>query len=304
MWSNRKVLDGVWAGLATDAPSNADVVIIGVGFEGGAGGAGGASLGPDQVRELSRRGKQASRHGVDFAQLRIFDAGNVVTQRFDLAATVAHLRAVYDKVFGEVRVPVLTLGGDHSITYPIVSAAAVGSRLGLIWFDAHPDVLEEYQGSRISHGSPLRRVIDDGAVRPEDVLVVGTRAYDPGEVEYLTKLGIHEVRAADFADDRAAALATYRRRVTALAEQVDRLYISVDIDILDASVAPGTGTPVAGGIDTATLLTMLEFLPHKVAAFDVMEFAPAHDVGSMTGDAVMAIITAMLAHVGGAEHSL
>ncbi|MER7168605.1 arginase family protein [Micromonospora sp. NPDC000207] len=297
MWKSVPAAAGLWSGLTAAADEAPDLVVLGVPFEGGAGGAGGASLGPDRVRELSRRGKRISRHGVDFSHLRLRDAGNVATQRFDLTATIAHLRDVYREVFDTVDTPVVSIGGDHSSTYPMVGAAARGRRLGLIWFDAHPDVLDHYQGSHLSHGSPLRRLLDDGAVRPEDVLLVGTRAYDEGEPEYLAKLGVTELRAAEVGDDRVGALDRFRRLATDLAERTDGLYVSVDIDVLDASVVPGTGTPVAGGLDTAVLSTLLEQIPDHVLAYDVMEFAPAHDVGGMTGHAVMSIVTTMIARV-------
>ena len=299
MFSDESTTGEVWSGLAAQAGRAADLVIVGVPFEGGAGGAGGASLGPDRVRELSKRGKRISRHGIDFSHLRLRDAGNVATQRFDLPATIGHVRAVYREMFRDVEVPVITIGGDHSVTYPTVAGAAEGRRLGLIWFDAHPDVLDHYQGSGISHGSPLRRLVDDRAVRPEDVLLVGTRAYDPGEPDYLAKHGIGEMPAAGINDERGAALELFGRRARELSDNVDGLYVSVDIDVLDASVAPGTGTPVAGGVDTGALLSMLERIPDRVVAYDIMEFAPAHDVGGMTGHAVMAILTTMFARVAG-----
>jgi agmatinase len=294
-----KAYADVWKGLSVADGEAADVLIIGVPFEGGAGGAGGASLGPDRVRELSRRSKKITWRGRDFSHLRLRDAGNVPTQRFDLSATVAGVRKIYEDVFRSVDVPVLTFGGDHSVTYPIVAAAAEAGtgRLGLIWFDAHPDVLDFYQGASVSHGSPLRRLLDDGAVVPEDVVLVGTRAYDPGEPEYLARMGVAEVRSADFADDHASAVARFRQFVADLAGRVDRIYVTVDIDVIDASQVPGTGTPVAGGITTSTLLTLLELVPEPVVAYDVVEFAPAHDVGGMTGLAVISITTEILARI-------
>ncbi|MCW2642596.1 MAG: arginase, partial [Dactylosporangium sp.] len=108
MWSDELTPGQAWAGLAAAAGDAADLVVIGVPFEGGAGGAGGASLGPDRVRELSKRGKRISRHGIDLSHLRLHDAGNVATQRFDLPATISHIRNVYREVFRDVGVPVLT----------------------------------------------------------------------------------------------------------------------------------------------------------------------------------------------------
>jgi agmatinase len=275
--------------------------VLGVPFEGGAGGGGGASHGPDRVRELSRNVKTISRRGRDFGDLRVLDAGDVAADRFDLAGTVRVVRRAYDEVFRTATVPVVTFGGDHSITYPIVAAAAAGRRLGLVWFDAHPDALDTYLGSRLSHGSPLRRVVDEGAVRPEDVLLVGTRAYDPGEPEFLQEVGIREIRAATFDDDRTAAFDDFRRAAAEIATRVDGLYVTVDVDVLDAPVAPATGTPVAGGIDTGTLLRLLELVPEPVVGYDVVEFAPPHDVGGVTGAAVMAVTTTILDRIAAAR---
>lgn len=288
-----------WNGLALpcEAAESPDVVVIGVPFEGGAGGAGGASLGPGRIRELSRRLKTTDRRGRDASGLRLLDAGDVQTWRFDLARSIKHIQDTYQAVFRQVSGQVLTLGGDHSITYPIVTAAATDRDIGLVWIDAHPDVLDEYQGSAISHGSPLRRIVEDGAVAPEAVLLVGTRAYDPGEVDFIRRTGIREVPAAIFAENPLEARQTYRQRLADISRQTDAFYISIDIDVLDASCVPGTGTPVAGGLSTAELFTVLEQLPPSILACDVVEFAPNHDVGTMTGHAVTGIITALLGHL-------
>ncbi|MFF8951360.1 arginase family protein [Streptomyces sp. NPDC014940] len=293
----------VWNGLAVPAGAarQADVVVVGVPFEGGAGGAGGASLGPARVRELSVRLKTVDRRGRDASRLRLLDLGDVETWRFDLPRTVERIGRTYESVFREVSAPVLTFGGDHSVTYPIVRSAARGRNLGLVWFDAHPDVLDGYQGSRVSHGSPLRRIIEDGAVDPANVLLVGTRAYDAGEVDFIREHGIAEVPAAAFTDDPATATAAYRRHLDAIAGRVDAFYVTVDIDVMDASCVPGTGTPVAGGIGSGQLLGLLEALPEPVLAYDVMEFAPGHDTGGVTGHAVLAVTTAFLARIAAAR---
>ncbi|MDO0929511.1 arginase family protein [Streptomyces sp. TG1A-8] len=293
----------IWNGLAlpAGAAGNPDVVVVGVPFEGGAGGAGGASLGPARVRELSVRLKTTDRRGRDASHLDLLDLGDVETWRFDLPRSIEQVGKTYRSLFDEVSVPVLTFGGDHSVTYPIVRSAARGRDLGLVWFDAHPDLLDGYQGSHLSHGSPLRRIITDGAVDPANVLLVGTRAYDPGEVEFIREHGIGEVSAAAFTDDPAAATAAYRRRLEDIAGRVDAFYVTVDIDVMDASCVPGTGTPVAGGIGSGQLLGLLEALPEPVLAYDVVEFAPAHDVGGMTGHAVLALTTAVLARIAAAR---
>lgn len=295
----------MWNGLAIpecQARSvTPDVVVVGIPFEGGAGGAGGASLGPNRIRELSSRMKTVDRIGKDCSWLRLRDLGDVETWRFDLPRTIEHIAKASRALFSEVTTPVITFGGDHSVTFPVVRGAAATRTLGLVWFDAHPDVLDGYQGSTISHGSPLRRIIEAGAVAAENVLLVGTRAYDPGEVEFIRDMGINEVRAAAFLEDPGQARRECGRFVREVAGRVGQFYVSIDIDVLDASCVPGTGTPVAGGIGTGELLGLVESLPEPVIAYDIVEFAPAHDIGAATDQAVLAMTTTILSRIAAAR---
>lgn len=280
-----------------------DVSIVGVPFDGGAGSRGGASFGPDGIRQASVRLKTTSRRGIAFTDLTVKDCGNLSVRRFDLEGTVAGLRHTYRELFAKPSGIVLTFGGDHSITFPIVSAAAEGRRLGLVWFDAHPDTLDTYQGSSVSHGSPLRRIISSGAVRGEDVVLVGTRAYDEGEVEFIRESGIHELSAAELEDALALSLARYGELLREVAERVDAFYVTVDIDVLDAALVPGTGTPVAGGMSTGLLLRLLEAVPEPVVAYDVVEYAPLHDASSVTEASVLALTTALLGRIAAARNT-
>lgn len=101
--------------------------------------------------------------------------------------------------------------------------------------------------------------------------------------------------------DGAGARQRYLRQLAEISGRVGAFYVTVDIDVLDASCVPGTGTPVAGGIGSGELLGLLEGLPEPVLAYDIVEFAPSHDVGGMTGHAVMAITTAFLARIAAAR---
>jgi agmatinase len=284
-----------WHGLSQPerTAADTDVVIVGVPFDGGVGGRNGAARGPDHLRTISRRLKTISRRGEDFSDLRVKDIGDVRIERFDLPATIARIEEAYAGLIGAFSAPLLTFGGDHCVTYPIVKALARERTTGLLWFDAHPDVLDSYLGSRLSHGSPLRRIIDDGCVAPENVLLVGTRAYDEGEPAFLRERGIAEIRSAEL--DDGDAFSRYEQLVNGIASRVEQLYVSIDIDVLDAAVAPGTGTPVAGGLTSRMLLRLLEKIPASVRACDLVEFAPAYDSGAMTETAALAITTEVLA---------
>jgi agmatinase len=288
-----------WGGLRVlnHSIEGSEAVVVGVPFEGGSGGRSGASLGPDHVRQISRRLKTICRRGRDFSHLRIADLGNVPVERLELPGAIATIGATYENIFASVNVPVLTLGGDHSITYPIAAAAAKEKRLGVVWFDAHPDVLDTYCGTSLSHGSPLRRLISGGYVRGQDVIIVGSRAYDKGEPAYLSEQEICEVRAVDFETDRLCAMGRYKRALLELASRVENIYVSVDIDVLDACHVPGTATPVSGGISPSVLLQMLEELPDCVLAYDVVEFCPGHDVADVTCAAVLSILTTVFGQI-------
>lgn len=286
---------GSWHGLSQTARTAAetDVVIVGIPFDGGVGGRNGAARGPDHLRTISRRLKTISRRGEDFSDLRVKDIGDVRVERFDLPATITRIEEAYTGLVEAFRAPLLSFGGDHCVTYPIVKAVSRGRRTGIVWFDAHPDVLDTYLGSGLTHGSPLRRIIDDGCVAPENVLLVGTRAYDEGEPAFLRERGIAEIRAADLDDDDA--FSRYEQILAGIAGRVEQLYVSIDIDVLDAAVAPGTGTPVAGGLTSRMLLRLIEKLPASVRACDLVEFAPAYDSSAMTETAALAITTEVLA---------
>jgi agmatinase len=288
---------GRWQGLSVrDRPlAECDVVIVGVPFDGGVGGRNGAARAPNHVRAIASRLKTISRRGVGFADLRLRDLGDVAVRRFDLPATIAEIERAYAAIAAACPAPILSFGGDHSVTYPIVKALARERRTGLIWLDAHPDVLDDYQGSRLTHGSPLRRILDDGCVDPAHVLVAGTRAYDDGEPELLRARGVRELPAAEL--EEPDAVARFVAAAREIADQVDQLYTTIDIDVLDATVAPGTGTPVAGGLSSAALLRLIELLPGRLRGVDVVELAPVYDPQGVTDAATLAIVTEVLARL-------
>ncbi|HEY0194686.1 MAG TPA: arginase family protein [Kofleriaceae bacterium] len=288
---------GRWQGLSVrDRPlDECDVVVVGVPFDGGVGGRNGAARAPGHVRSLGARLKTISRRGVGFGDLRLRDLGDVAVRRLDLPATIAEIERAYGEVMAACSAPILSFGGDHSVTYPIVKALARERRTGLIWLDAHPDVLDHYHGSPLTHGSPLRRILDDGGVDPAHVLVAGTRAYDDGEPEYLQERGVRELPAVEL--EEPDAVSRFAAAAREIAERVDQIYVTIDIDVLDVTVAPGTGTPVAGGLTSAALLRLIEVLPGRLRGVDLVELAPVYDPQGITDAATLAILTEVLARL-------
>lgn len=292
-----------WGGLSSLARSPSDVTICGIPFDGGVGGRAGAAHGPRHLRYLSKRMKTVSWRGHDFSDLALRDAGDLVVPRIDLPKAVESIRTHYHSLWGHAGT-LVTIGGDHSVTFPILQAGcARGGRWGVIWLDAHPDLLDSYLGSPISHGSPLRRIITDAGVRSEDVLLLGTRAYDAEERSFMRSAEIAEISAAACHADWPLALARARMIAAAIATRVDHLYVSIDVDVLDPAFAPGTGTPVGAGLSTAQLMLLLEALPSQVRGYDIVEYAPPLDVVDITGQALLVVLSQVFAQLSRARVS-
>jgi len=164
----------------------------------------------------------------------------------------------------------------------------------VVLLDAHPDLFDEYDGSRLSHACPLRRALETGRLSPEHLLLLGTRSYNPVELELMKRLGIRFVPARELhrvGVDAAIALAAERLA------GLDRVYLTIDIDVADPACAPGTGAPVAGGPSSRELLDLvrglMESLP--VRAADLVEVSPPLDPTGVTLFLALQIVFELLA---------
>jgi len=221
-----------------------------------------------------------------FEWLEVVDYGDALCLHGQWEPSFAAIKERVSDVARRGIVP-LVLGGDHSITWP--SATAVADHyghgaVGIVHFDAHADTADIIDGNLASHGTPMRRLIESGAVPGDRFVQVGLRGYwPPAEVfAWMAEQGMvwHSMQEiwdrgfkAVMADAVSEALA-----------KADRLYISLDVDALDPSFAPGTGTPEPGGLSTVDLLRMVRqlALDHEVVGMDVVEVAPDYDVSDLT----------------------
>ncbi len=221
-----------------------------------------------------------------FDWLEVVDYGDAHCPHGQTEASHANIRARVGEVASRGIVPVI-LGGDHSITWP--AATAVADRygfgnVGIVHFDAHADTADIIDGNLASHGTPMRRLIESGAVLGRNFVQVGLRGYWPPQktFEWMQEQGMrwhlmHEVWQRGMA-------AVIEDAVSEALEGADHLYISVDIDVLDPGFAPGTGTPEPGGLTPADLLRTVRALAMRanMVAMDVVEVAPAYDVSDNT----------------------
>jgi agmatinase len=269
-----------WGGLAAGSAAPPHVLVLGVPYDGSACWRAGAAEAPRRLREISSTSPAVSEEGhlVDPARFRVRDLGDVPVEGAATGDYFARVEAAARRVLGAPGAFLLALGGDHSVTTPLVRAYAAADRaaFGLVHLDAHPDLFDTYDGSPLSNACPVRRALETGALSPEHLLIVGTRSYNPVELDFMREHGIRFVPARE-ADRRGmdAVVALARDRLAGVA----RVYLTLDIDVADPACAPGTGAPVAGGLSSRQLLDLVrglhETLP--ITAMDIVEIAPALD---------------------------
>jgi agmatinase len=195
----------------------------------------------------------------------------------------------------------LFLGGDHSVTIPLVSAFSrtVSGQFGVIHFDAHPDLADEYDGHRWSHACTERRVLELSNIEPRHLAFVGLRSWMNGELEFLDthpEIGVHTAR-----DVHRRGIGAVADDIVVQLQDIDAVYFTLDIDGLDPAYAPGTGTPEAGGLSTRELLELLRvvFARLPLRALDIVEVAPPLDNADVTSFAAAKVIYEVFGWVKG-----
>jgi agmatinase len=276
------LLDLPYRPEAPDLPDfgGLDVALVGVPMDLGVTNRAGARFGPRAVRDIERIGPyNHALRVVPRAQCRAADIGDVpMRSRFSLDDCIEDIEAFFTRI-RTARVRPLSVGGDHSITYPILKALGRDRPVGLVHIDAHCDTMGAIDGSKFHHGGPFRQAVLAGALDPERTIQIGIRgpaeilwgfSYDSG----MTVLHIDEV-------DRLGTEA-----VAAKAREVvgdGPTYISFDVDGLDPAFTPGTGTPEAGGLTPREAQAILHGLKGiDVIGGDVVEVAPQYDPTSNT----------------------
>jgi len=298
-----------FAGAATfarlpevDRVADYDVAVLGVPFDNGTSYRPGARFGPMAVRQASRHlrpGYHVELGLAPFQTMQVVDAGDVPVTPFDISAAMTQIRDhAADLVAGNRRI--VAIGGDHTIALPMLRAVtAQHGPVALLHFDAHLDTWDTYFDAPITHGTVFRRAFEEGLLIEDHSIHVGIRGPLYGEADLADdrRFGFRTIRTSDVDDLGIAGT------IGAVLDRVRDLpvYLSVDIDVLDPSFAPGTGTPEAGGLTSRELLRVLRGLTavHLVGA-DVVEVAPAYDHAELTTIAAATVaydlITLMARH--------
>jgi guanidinopropionase len=269
---------GIPTFLGLPAAANAaglEVAVVGVPSDLGVSNRTGARFGPRAVRTIERIGPyHPTQRNVPKAKVKAADIGDVpFRSRFSLEQTLADIEAFYDDLKKQGVRP-LSVGGDHSVTYPILKALGRDRPVGLVHIDAHCDTMGAFDDSKFHHGGPFRLAVLDGVLDPERTIQIGIRGAANVFWEFSYASGMTVIEIEEFTALGVAAVAERARAVVGDGP----IYVSVDVDGFDPAFAPGTGTPEVGGLTSREGIALLRALTglHIIGA-DVVEVAPQYD---------------------------
>lgn len=271
--------------------ADADVVVIGAPFDGGTSHRPGTRFGPSAIRQACYLPHDGSRPSLalrvdGLKDLCVYDAGDVEMFSGDIERSLAALETAVHAVAAAGAIPVV-LGGDHSIALPDATGVARHHGLGrvsLVHFDAHADTGDVEFGSLHGHGQPMRRLIESGAVRGDRFLQIGLRGYWPGP-DTLAWMAEQRMRSYEMTEVVARGLDTCLTEAFGIAtDECEGVFLSVDVDVVDPGMAPGTGTPEPGGFTSRQLLDAVRRVCYElpVVGLDVVEVAPPYDHADIT----------------------
>lgn len=274
--------------LALDAPEQADfggldVALVGVPMDLGVTNRPGSRFGPRAVRQVERIGPYHHVLKTVPSQLvKAADVGDVpLHSRYSLADSHADIEAYFARLAAAGVTPI-SVGGDHSISLPILKALGRDRPVGMIHIDAHCDTGGPFEGSRFHHGGPFREAVLEGVLDPERTVQIGIR----GPAEYLWEFSYESGMTVIHAEEMAAdGLARTLERMRAVVGD-GPTYLSFDIDSLDPGFAPGTGTPEAGGLSTREGMALVRGAAGlNLIGGDMVEVAPHYDATTNTAQA-------------------
>lgn len=268
---------------ASDA-SGLDVAVLGIPMDIGTSWRSGTRFGPKQIREQSAmiRPYNLQTGAAPFDSLQVADIGDIAINTFSLSGSLRIISEAYEIILTHDVTPV-ALGGDHSLTLPILRAvAARHGPVALVHVDAHADVNDEMFGEKEAHGTVFRRAYEEGLIDPHLTFQIGLRGTGYSAEDFT------EAEGWGFQTHLAPAL--WHKSLTPLGQEIrDQIgaekpvYVTYDIDSLDPAYAPGTGTPEIGGLSTAQAMELIRALRGlNIVGCDLVEVSPPYDTSGNT----------------------
>ncbi|MEM2859949.1 MAG: agmatinase [Candidatus Bathyarchaeia archaeon] len=251
----------------------------------------GARFAPAAIREASLNIETYSfRSGIDIEEVRVHDAGDLHISG-NLVETLKRIKLVCEDIFESGKKPVM-IGGEHTITFGAVRS--IKGDFALVSFDAHLDLRSEYMDERLCHATFMRRINEE--IKPRKIIEIGTRAVCKEELEYVantdniicvTSQRILNSDRKDVLEEIKSSLDTY-----------DKIYVTIDMDVLDPAFAPAVQNPEPEGISVSALLdVLLGLCDQRLVGFDVVEVAPPYDGSGITAICAAKIIFEVLSHL-------
>ncbi len=260
-----------------------DVAVLGIPMDIGTSWRSGTRFGPKQIRAQSAmiRPYNMATGAAPFDSLQVADIGDLAINTFSLADSLRIIAESYDGILAQDVIPV-AMGGDHSITLPILRAIArKHGPVALVHVDAHADVNDEMFGERETHGTVFRRAWEEGLIQPDKTYQIGIRGtgYAADDFSEAQGWGFQQFPAHEL----------WHRSLSELGAEIRRdigtrpAYVTYDIDSLDPAYAPGTGTPEVGGLSTMQALQLIrELRGLAIVGCDLVEVSPPYDPSGNT----------------------
>ena len=248
----------------------ANIKLLGIPYDHNSSFLKGPSYAPDRIRLMDKEGSanQFAESGKEIKPGSYYDdCGDLTFETTDPQKAYQLIKSSITDLINDGN-KVLSIGGDHSISYPIISAHAKKyPSLHILHFDAHADLYENFDDNPYSHASPFARVMENCEVR--SLTQVGIRTLSKHQKEQADKYGVDVIEMKDFNFDFISSLK-------------NPLYISLDIDVMDPAFAPGISHHEPGGMSTRQLIDCIQQLPHSIVGADLVEYNPMRDVNNMT----------------------
>ncbi len=269
--------------LSSDKIKPGVVAVIGIPFDAHSSFRHGAAQAPGQIRAVLTSGasNMCSESGIDLADRSDFiDLGNMrVNSDPDAIESIA--ANISELLKRHIRL--ISLGGDHSITYPIIkSYHKKFGRLEIVQLDAHPDLYDSYDGNRFSHACPFARIMEENLA--SRLVQIGIRSLNPHQKQQAERFGVEMITIPQL-------------ETVARIELQGPLYLSIDLDVLDPAFAPGVAHHEPGGMTTRQLIELIQQLPAPIVGADIVEFNPQRDLSEMTAAVTVKILKEVAARM-------
>lgn len=255
-----------------------DIGLIGVPWDSGTTNRSGPRHGPRQLRDMSTmiRAQNGASGVRPFELVNCADLGDVPPNPADIMETMERITSFYS-IVKSAGIRPLTAGGDHLTSLPVLRALAKDGPLSMIHFDSHTDLFDSYfGGTRYTHGTPFRRAVEEGLLDPKKIVQIGIRGttYDNEDRDFADAVGIRIIAIEEF---HARGVSSVLEEAREIVGQTDT-YVSYDIDFVDPTFAPGTGTPEIGGPNSYQAIQVVrELTGVQIVGADLVEVSPPFD---------------------------